>query len=136
MNALLLILSDIFVVTDFLFNLRFSPAFCLVSKGSASFYFDVTINVIWKLQTIANYCVTYFIFSDLSLMVLATPNYTVSWIFNARSNNSLMFYKNLALKNFGIFTGKRLYCSLLYNKIAGSRSVTLLRRDSGKCVFL
>ena len=74
MYALLLILSDIFAVTDFLFNIEFSLAFCLVSTGSASFYFDVTINVIRKLQTTASYCITYFIFCDLLFIVLATTN--------------------------------------------------------------
>ena len=74
MYALLLILSDNFAVTDFLFNMGFSLAFCLVSTGSAFFYFDVTINVIQKLKTTVSYCITFFTFSDLSFMVLATAN--------------------------------------------------------------
>ena len=39
-------------------------------------------------------------------------------------------------KNFTNFTGKNLYQSLIFNKAAGLRPATLLKRDSGTGVFL
>ena len=39
------------------------------------------------------------------------------------------------LKRFAKFTGKYLCQSLVFNKIAGLRSTTLLKKDSGTGVF-
>ena len=40
------------------------------------------------------------------------------------------------LRNFAKFTGKQLCQSLFFNKVAGLRPTTLLKRDSGTGVFL
>ena len=40
------------------------------------------------------------------------------------------------LRNFTKFTGKHLCKSLLFNKVAGLRPTTLLKRDSDTGVFL
>ena len=47
-----------------------------------------------------------------------------------------MFYKIGVLKYFAKFTGKHLYWSLFFNKVAGIRPATLLKRDSNTGVFL
>ena len=39
-----------------------------------------------------------------------------------------MFYKNGVLKNFAKFTGKYLFQSLFYNKVAGLGPVTLVEK--------
>ena len=39
-----------------------------------------------------------------------------------------MFYKKCVPRNFTKFTGKHLYQSLFFNKVAGLRSVTLLKK--------
>ena len=44
--------------------------------------------------------------------------------------------KKGVLKNFTKFTGKHLCQSLFFNKVAGLRPATLLKRDSGADVFL
>ena len=44
--------------------------------------------------------------------------------------------KKGVLKNFPKFTGKHLCQSLFFNKVAGLRPATLLKRDSGADVFL
>ena len=38
-----------------------------------------------------------------------------------------VFYKKGVLRNFAKFTGKHLYASLFFNKVAGLRPVTLLK---------
>ena len=40
------------------------------------------------------------------------------------------------LRNFAKFTGKHQRKSLFFNKVAGLRPATLLKRDSGTGVFL
>ena len=40
-----------------------------------------------------------------------------------------MFYKKGVLKNFAIFTGKHLYRSLFFIKVAGLRPATFLKKD-------
>ena len=44
--------------------------------------------------------------------------------------------KKGVLKNFTKFTGKHLCQSLFFNKVAGLRPATLLKRDCGADVFL
>ena len=41
-----------------------------------------------------------------------------------------------AVRNFTKFTGKHMRHSLFFNKVAGLRPLTLLKRDSGTGVFL
>ena len=48
----------------------------------------------------------------------------------------VFFEKKVFLKNFTKFVGKHLCQSLVFNKIAGPRPATLLKRDSGAGVFL
>ena len=53
-----------------------------------------------------------------------------------RSSRPEVFCKKGALRNFAKFTEKHLCRSLVFNKIAGLRSATLLKRGSGTGVFL
>ena len=53
-----------------------------------------------------------------------------------RSSPSRMFFKIGVLKNFPIFIGKHLCCSLFLNKLQTFRPVTFLRRDSSTGIFL
>ena len=53
-----------------------------------------------------------------------------------RSSLQEMFCKTDVLKNFAKFTGKHLCQSLSFNKTAGLRSKPLLKKDTGKGVFL
>ena len=46
-----------------------------------------------------------------------------------RSSRQELFCKKAALKNFVKFTEKHLHQSLLFNKVAGLRPTTLLKRD-------
>ena len=47
-----------------------------------------------------------------------------------------VFYKRLFFEIFPKFTGKHLCQSVFFNKVAGLRPATSLKRDSGKIVFL
>ena len=47
-----------------------------------------------------------------------------------------VFYKNAALKNFAIYTGKYLPWSLFFIKLQACRAAALLKRDSNTSVFL
>ena len=47
-----------------------------------------------------------------------------------------VFYKKGVPRNFAKFIGKHLCQSLFFNKVAGPRPATLLKRDSGTGVFL
>ena len=47
-----------------------------------------------------------------------------------------LFYKEVVLKNFSIFTGKYLCSSLFFVKLQALRSATLLKRNSNAGVFL
>ena len=47
-----------------------------------------------------------------------------------------VFCKKVVLKNFTNFTGKQLCWSVFFNKVAGLRPATLLKRDSYTAVFL
>ena len=53
-----------------------------------------------------------------------------------RSSRPEVFCKKGALRNFAKFTEKHLCRSLVFNKIAGLRPATLLKRGSGTGVFL
>ena len=53
-----------------------------------------------------------------------------------RSSRPEVFCKKGALRNFAKFTEKYLCRSLVFNKIAGLRPATLLKRGSGTGVFL
>ena len=44
--------------------------------------------------------------------------------------------KTVFFENFAKLTEKHLYQSLFFNKVAGLRPVTLVKRDSGTGVFL
>ena len=54
---------------------------------------------------------------------------------NYRSSHWRCYIKIAVLKNFVKFIGKHLCQSLLFNKVAGLRPTTLLKRDSGIGVF-
>ena len=77
----------------------------------------------------------------------------INWIFNIIGNVKEMFHaisrhelspcsrpevfcKKDFLRNFAKLTGKHLCQGLFYNKVAGLRPATLLKRDSNKGVFL
>ena len=47
-----------------------------------------------------------------------------------------MFFNIVVLKRFAKFTGKHLWQSVFFDKVAGPRPETLLKRDSAKSVFL
>ena len=51
-------------------------------------------------------------------------------------NRPEVFYKKGDLESFAKFTGKHLCQSLFFNIVASLRPATLLKRDSGKGVFL
>ena len=53
-----------------------------------------------------------------------------------RGSRPEVFCKKGVLRNFAKFTGKELCRSLFFNKVAGLRPATLLKRDSGTSVFL
>ena len=53
-----------------------------------------------------------------------------------RSSLPEVFNKKGVLRNFAKFTGKHLCQSLFFNKVAGLRPATLLKKDSGTGVFL
>ena len=53
-----------------------------------------------------------------------------------RSSHPEVFCKKDVLKNFAKFTGKHLRQSLFFNKVAGLRPATLLKRDSVTGVIL
>ena len=53
-----------------------------------------------------------------------------------RSSRPEVFCKKGVLKNFAKFTGKHLCQSLLFNKVAGLKAATLLKKNSGTGVFL
>ena len=53
-----------------------------------------------------------------------------------RSSRPEVFCKKGAVRNFAKFTEKHLCRSLVFNKIAGLRPATLLKRGSGTGVFL
>ena len=52
------------------------------------------------------------------------------------SSRQEVFCKKGILRNFAKFPGKHLCQSLFFNKVAGLRPATLLKRDSGTGVFL
>ena len=47
-----------------------------------------------------------------------------------RSSRSQIFFKIGVLKNFAGFTGKHMCQSLFFNKVAGMRPATLLKKDT------
>ena len=47
-----------------------------------------------------------------------------------------VFYKKGVHRNFSKLTGKHLCQSLFFNKVAGFKPASLLKRDSGRGVFL
>ena len=55
---------------------------------------------------------------------------------NSRSSRREVFCKKGVIRNFARFTGKHLYQRLFFNKVAGLRLATLLKRVSGTGVFL
>ena len=52
----------------------------------------------------------------------------VIWPYKNRSSCPEVFCKKGVLRNFEKFTGKHLHQSLIFNKIAGLRSATLLKK--------
>ena len=60
------------------------------------------------------------------------PEFFSKW----RSSCPQVLCKKGVLKNFTKFTGKHLWQSLLFNKVAGLSPATLLKTRSGTCVFL
>ena len=57
-------------------------------------------------------------------------------VFKIRSSHRTCSLRKSVLRNFAKFTRKHLCQSLLFNKVAGLRPATLLKRDSGMGVFL
>ena len=47
---------------------------------------------------------------------------------NRRSSRPVVFCKKTALKNFTKFSGKHLWSSFFFNKVAGLMSATLLKK--------
>ena len=56
--------------------------------------------------------------------------------YNNRNSYRECSVKNVALRNFAKFTGKHLCQSLFFDKVAGLKPATLLKRDSCFSVFL
>ena len=56
--------------------------------------------------------------------------------YNHKKQPPELFYKKCVLENFANFKGKRLCQSFFLNKVAGLRSTTISKRDSGTGVFL
>ena len=57
-------------------------------------------------------------------------------LFRSRSSRPEVFGKKGALRNFAKFTGKHLCQSLFFNKVAGLRPATLLKKRLWHSVFL
>ena len=55
-----------------------------------------------------------------------TPEKT--WLWHIQKRPPEVFYKETVLKNFAKFTGKHLCQSLFFNKVAGLRPATLLKK--------
>ena len=55
---------------------------------------------------------------------------------DSKNSHQRCTVKKSVLRNFAKFIGKHLCQSLFFNKVAGLRPVTLLKRDSGTGVFL
>ena len=51
-----------------------------------------------------------------------------AWFKQSRSSRLEVFCKEAVLRNFAKFTGKHLYQSLVFNKVAGLRPATLLQK--------
>ena len=64
--------------------------------------------------------------------MIRTSNFTKF----CRNSRHEVFCKKGALGNFAKFTGKHLRQSLFFNKVAGLRPATLLKRGAGTGVFL
>ena len=62
----------------------------------------------------------------------STPKWDTEKAISRRSRPEV-FCKKGVLRNFAKFTGKHLFQSLFFNKVAG---LTLLKRDSGTGAFL
>ena len=81
-------------------------------------------------------------FCVLEFLTLSNNNWTSSSVQikfisgDSRSTCPNVFYKKDALENFAKFAGKHLCQGLFFNKVAGLRPGTLLKRDSGTGVFL
>ena len=73
-------------------------------------------------------------------MVLNTPlsYYDSIYYYNTDDNSSHQrcFVRKGVLRNFAKFRGKHLCQVLFFNKVAGPKLATLLKRDSGAGVFL
>ena len=67
-------------------------------------------------------------------MIIFHDQKTLSW--NFKSSRSQMFFKIGALKNFAMFTGKRLCWIYFFIKLQGWGPAILLKRDSNTCVLL
>ena len=67
-----------------------------------------------------------------------SPNLTLIWLINRtnKSSHRRCSIRKYVLRNFTKFTGKPLCQSLFFNKVAGLRAATLLKRGSGRGVFL
>ena len=55
---------------------------------------------------------------------------------NYKSSHRRCYIKKAVLKNFAIFTGKRLCWGLFLIKLQAVRPAALLKRHSNTCVFL
>ena len=72
-----------------------------------------------------------------SSLYLLSPRFSyVLCLLNFRSSLLEVFCKKVILRNFAKFTGKRLCQSFFFNKVAGLRAATLLKKDSATGVFL
>ena len=83
-----------------------------------------------------------FIFSccEKCLCFIITASKTHKAVMSARmmprSGHWRCSVRNAVLRNFAKLTGKQLCQNLFFNKVAGLRPETLLKKDSGPGVFL
>ena len=86
----------------------------------------------WTSETSENVYLFVFISSFVSFKYI----YFFDVVRNHRSSRPEVLCKKGVPRNFAKFTGKHMCQSLLFNKLAGLRLATSLKRDSGTGVFL
>ena len=81
-------------------------------------------------------CLRAYNYSQNILRLTSVPCIAVFlWIICRGSHRRCSLRKGV-LRNFAKFTGNHLYQSLFFNKVAGLRPATLLKRNSGTGLFL
>ena len=82
----------------------------------------------WRTSAKDCFCIAHTpLIVNLSILLYSAPSSSSSRLL-LRSNCPEVFYKKGVLRNFDKFTGKHLCQSLFFNKVAGYRPATLLKK--------